>query len=247
MKGNAKKVSKKVTKEETTETKKKSSLGLYLVSAIFAVCAILGGLYVKNKGQLFPSPTAEQNDQGVYTYNDELVTESNVPKGANVEGKPREAIKDCIDRHAECPAFMKQGECSKNPGWMIINCPKSCNPVNNACALRDPKVRCQRTALNISTEPVYKVDDMDKMFSNIVSRFGNRYEINILSEAPWVVTFENFISDEEADALVKTVPRWERSTDTGSMNEYGESGRVLSTGRTSSNGWCTGDCEKVSQ
>jgi hypothetical protein len=43
-----------------------------------------------------------------------------------------------------------------------------------------------------------------------------------------------------------TQERWERSTDTGLTNEFGETGRILSTGRTSSNSWCRAECENVS-
>jgi hypothetical protein len=93
-----------------------------------------------------------------------------VPKNANSEGRPREAVRDCVDRHPECVGFEQQGECTKNPGWMIINCPRSCDRHNNACALRDPQLRCSRTALNISTEPIYKPGDMHNMFSSIQSR-----------------------------------------------------------------------------
>lgn len=169
-----------------------------------------------------------------------------VPKNANAEGKPREAVKECMDRHPQCKAFYRQGECDRNPGWMIVNCPKSCDRVNNACRLRDPQVRCTREALNISTDPVYHPGDMHNMFSNIIPRFGHRYEIKQVSNDPYVFIFENFVSDDEADALIKSVSYWERSTDTGSMNEFGESGRVLSSGRTSSNSWCKDDCERVS-
>ena len=126
---------------------------------------------------------------------------------------------------------------------MIINCPRSCDRHNNACALRDPQLRCSRTALNISTEPIYKPGDMHNMFSSIQSRFGDRYEINVLSESPWVVTFDNFLTDAEIHAIISTQERWERSTDTGMTNEYGETGRILSTGRTSSNSWCRAECE----
>eukprot|EP01038_Epipyxis_sp_PR26KG_P013148 gene13148-17616_t len=162
-----------------------------------------------------------------------------IPKGANSQGKPRDAIKDCIDRYDVCAQYAAQGECEINPGWMIISCAKSCN----ACEIRDPKIRCARTALNMSTEPIYRPGDMERMFQTVVSRFGNIYDIKILSTSPWVVTFDNFISDVEADALIGTVDKWERSTDTGDMNEFGESGRILSSGRTSSNAWCNKECQ----
>jgi hypothetical protein len=46
--------------------------------------------------------------------------------------------------------------------------------------------------------------------------------------------------------VCSTQERWERSTDTGLTNEFGETGRILSTGRTSSNSWCRAECENVS-
>ena len=67
---------------------------------------------------------------------------------------------------------------------MIVHCPKSCDKITNACYLRDPKIRCNRKNLNISTEPIYRPGDLDKMFRAIPSRFGDRYNIQVLSESP---------------------------------------------------------------
>lgn len=167
------------------------------------------------------------------------------PKGANTEGKPRAAVKECLDRHEQCTGFSIRGECIKNPGWMIMNCPKSCDLQTNACELRDPLLRCPRSALNMSNVPAYAPGDMHNMFKSIKTKFGDTYDINILSETPWVVTFDNFLTNAEVDALITTVDKWERSTDTGSTNEYGEAGRILSSGRTSSNSWCRDRCEQV--
>lgn len=81
------------------------------------------------------------------------------------------------------------------------------------------------------------------MFSSIVERFGDRYDVNVVSTSPWVVTFDNFLSDAEVNALISTVEgTWERSTDTGAVNAFGETGRTLSQGRTSSNAWCRARC-----
>jgi len=118
-------------------------------------------------------------------------------------------------------------------------CGKSCNK----CHLRDPKLRCARDALNISTSPIYSPGDMNNMFSTISSRYGNQYDINIVSTDPWIVTFDNFLTDDEVDAIISTQKRWERSTDSGLTNEFGETGRVLSSGRTSTNSWCDQYCQ----
>jgi len=152
----------------------------------------------------------------------ELSIESDAPagvkiaKGSNKEGRPPEvSLTDCSDRHQQCIQFERQGECNNNPGWMIVNCPKSCK----ACHLRDAKVRCQRATLNISTEPIYKPGDLNWMFANIAEEFPH-YGITVISQSPWIVTFDNFLTDEETDALIATNEgNWERSTDTGSVNE----------------------------
>lgn len=81
---------------------------------------------------------------------------------------------------------------------MIVNCPASCK----ACHLRDPKIRCDRQHLNISTEPIYAPGDMDEMFSTLIERLGHMYEIKMESSSPWVFVFENFTTDEEAEAIL---------------------------------------------
>lgn len=84
---------------------------------------------------------------------------------------------------------------------------------------------------------------MHDMFSAIEVMYGERYDVKVLSTDPWVVTFENFLNDDEVNALISTVEgQWEQSTDSGQVNEFGETGRTLSTGRTSSNAWCRAPC-----
>lgn len=89
---------------------------------------------------------------------------------------------------------------------------------------------------------------MDMMFRNAIVQYAH-YGVEVLSSPdqgpgkPWIVTFENFVSDEQVDALIATNTKFERSTDTGSSNEFGETGRILSQSRTSSNSWCRGECE----
>ncbi|KAJ1397272.1 hypothetical protein B484DRAFT_484205 [Ochromonadaceae sp. CCMP2298] len=113
----------------------------------------------------------------------------------------------------------------------------------NACHLRDSKVRCNRNTLNISADPTYAPGAMGSMFSSIESRFAETYDVTVVSRDPWVVTFDNFLSDDEVSALITTVAdNWERSTDTGTANEFGETGRTVSKGRTSSNAWCRQPC-----
>ena len=44
---------------------------------------------------------------------------------------------DCIDKYPNCPIWSTNGECDINIGWMLMNCPVSCN----TCNIRDPNIR----------------------------------------------------------------------------------------------------------
>ena len=71
---------------------------------------------------------------------------------------------------------------------------------------------------------------MEKMFSRIEAEFP-QYGVTVVSKSPWIVTFDTFLTEAETNALIETNQgRWERSTDTGSVNAFGE---VLPTHRVS--------------
>jgi prolyl 4-hydroxylase len=167
--------------------------------------------------------------------------DAKVPKYASQDGRATEAPIACFDRHPSCDLFVSQGECTKNPGWMIINCPAGCR----ACHLRDSKVRCSRSLLNISEISVLQPNTLNSIFERILDLSQNHQigKVNILSSDPWILEFEDLLSSVEIKAIIGSVHEWERSTDSGQMNEYGEQGRILSTSRTSSNAWCRDDCE----
>jgi prolyl 4-hydroxylase len=176
------------------------------------------------------------SEDGVCVAQDDVV----IPKYANKDGKPVEASDDCYDRHEQCNNFVKHGECTKNPGWMIINCPLGCH----ACHLRDSNVRCHRDSLNTSETRALVPGQLNQIFERIALNENHQFgDIEILSRDPWIIVFNNFLTPEETDAMIRVVTYWERSTDTGQMNKFGETGRILSQGRTSSNSWCRADCE----
>ncbi|RCN30198.1 shTK domain protein, partial [Ancylostoma caninum] len=35
--------------------------------------------------------------------------------------------RNCCDKHPSCASWARRGECSKNPKWMLPNCPLSCH------------------------------------------------------------------------------------------------------------------------
>lgn len=56
----------------------------------------------------------DQCENGICTITDKP---EEIPKGANAEGRPREATSDCVDRYPkECVDYAAWGECEKNPG-----------------------------------------------------------------------------------------------------------------------------------
>ncbi len=118
-----------------------------------------------------------------------------------------------MDRHENCVEYAGWGECEKNPGWMIVNCALSCN----ACDLRDPKRRCNKKFLNISEESIIAPGQLNQIFERIEENAGGKFgAVTVLSRDPWVVTIDDFFSDKQAAALVKSVgKKWEQSTDQG--------------------------------
>ncbi|CAB9525882.1 Prolyl 4-hydroxylase subunit alpha-2 [Seminavis robusta] len=167
----------------------------------------------------------------------------------------------CIDRFDKaCQDYAKAGKCWEQPGWMIVHCCQSCNeysPELDAARLIDGSVRCTKENMNI-TEPVWKPGDLDALFTkwandpefkqfqpNVLSS-PDQFDANGLPQ-PWVITFDNFFSQEEAQALIEggRMAGFDRSTNQGKTNDQGEMEMVTSTTRTSSNAWCIGDCQQL--
>jgi prolyl 4-hydroxylase len=159
---------------------------------------------------------------------------------------------DCEDRHGDyCVREAAASKCGSAPGWMSVFCARSCG----WCHLRHSSARCTRQALNISgaasawapAADGRAVRGLAHMFETMAARAAARYphiEVSMLSEDPPVARFDNFMSDAEIEALVRTAGKFERSTDAGAHNSAtGVTSKTMSQGRTSSNAWCRGECE----
>jgi prolyl 4-hydroxylase len=70
-------------------------------------------------------------------------------------------------------------------------------------------------------------------------KYSAKYEIG-----PWIIVLEHFLSDEEADHLVQLGHDrgYERSTDTGELDETGEAEKLVTEDRTSTNTFCQDEC-----
>ncbi|KAL3781708.1 hypothetical protein HJC23_009926 [Cyclotella cryptica] len=165
----------------------------------------------------------------------------------------------CKDRYPVCAKEAKRGECTANPGWMIVNCCESCELKEGFGHLLDSKVRCTRERLN-ATIPAWKEGSLDDLFTKWAS--DNQYvpyHPRVISspgkilgaehDGPWIMVFDSFLDDDEINALLKGASfgaGFQRSTDQGSViSGSGEKEKVISTHRTSSNAWCRQECEEL--
>lgn len=169
-------------------------------------------------------------------------------------------IISCKDngRKLDCMNWKQYGHCDINPAYMVQYCASTCE----MCHLVNPELRCKQFHTNPS---VFKNDEMHNMFSNLEKYFPNNcnnsidnkeesvciennkneQSINIISRDPWIVTIDNFITEEEADTII-SIPHenaWIQSTAAGAYQADGLIKREISEVRTSRNAWCQAGCD----
>ena len=147
----------------------------------------------------------------------------------------------CENTNPDCERWAGVGECDANPGFMIVECAKSCR----TCHLRDPKVRCVRDPTEVpALRGAAAGDGIAAAMEWATSDTWAAYSPTVLSRDPWVVQFEDFLSADEVQALLEagSGKAYERSSNVGGMNEMGRFKKSLDNTRTSENAWCDGAC-----
>lgn len=101
----------------------------------------------------------------------------------------------CHDNHQpECAAWADGGECAANHEFMLEGCAHACR----VCGLkREPK--CQRDA---AMAPAALPGTIRSTFDAAAQDFP-QYQPRVLSREPPVLLFEHFLSDAEADHVVR--------------------------------------------
>eukprot|EP01083_Nonionella_stella_P202779 740500_1 len=158
---------------------------------------------------------------------------------------------NCKNKLQQCTQWYKMGECMKHPGYMVINCAKTCK----YCHLQSNySLRCPKNEQYMSQTRVFKKPgDLNAMFENIISYYNMHknqtendgtieWDLQILSSDPWVLKFDNFFTEIEAKGIIDAAGTFERSTDVGQKDATGHFTKVTSTSRTSKNAWCHERC-----
>ena len=138
----------------------------------------------------------------------------------------------CVDRDktGACAHWAASGECEANPAFMKLKCAASCN----SCDWLDYKKRCPMPADRV---PAVQAGDISITFERALSEYQSLGP-KVLSRDPWVMSFDNFLSDEEVEAVVKHGEgRFERSTASGGRKDD-EFIPLKSDIRTSWTTWC---------
>eukprot|EP00543_Licmophora_paradoxa_P016728 CAMPEP_0202468860 /NCGR_PEP_ID=MMETSP1360-20130828/76725_1 /ASSEMBLY_ACC=CAM_ASM_000848 /TAXON_ID=515479 /ORGANISM="Licmophora paradoxa, Strain CCMP2313" /LENGTH=235 /DNA_ID=CAMNT_0049093977 /DNA_START=599 /DNA_END=1306 /DNA_ORIENTATION=- len=90
---------------------------------------------------------------------------------------------------------------------------------------------------------VWEPGDLNEFFTNITT--DGKYKVDVLSQppAPWIVTIDDFISADEAEAMIELGREsgYARSGGVGRMLDDGTLENIISISRTSSNAWCSTD------
>lgn len=121
----------------------------------------------------------------------------------------------------ECKTWANSGECEKNPGFMKSSCQLACD----ACGWVDTKCVERK-----NPRPAKKNGQISAMFERAIT--FEEFQPRVHSsppKGPWVITFENFITDEEAQAFIDT---------TDSHFQRSLAGDMVSPVRTSKQAWC---------
>lgn len=138
------------------------------------------------------------------------------------------------------------GHCETSEEYMKFHCAPACQ----SCEQLDYSIRCP---INESEPMMWGVPgSLNRMFERITTDpywESNHGPVTVLSSpdttgGPWIVTIDNFLTDEECDKLVEIGGNdgYEKSLDYGTAGLDGTFSSVESDRRTSKNAWCNETC-----
>lgn len=143
------------------------------------------------------------------------------------------------------------GECDKNPAYMLVNCAPACL----SCHKLIFEERCPIPPDHHLTNAWKEPGDLNGFFERITTEpHYQQYKPAVIckpgtdnphvAECPWVVTMDEFLTQNECDTLVElgAARGYKRSEDVGERKPDGTYAGKQSKGRTSTNTWCQDEC-----
>lgn len=169
-----------------------------------------------------------------------VVLKDAVPTESLEETTAMKPLPDCKDNTDQCSVWAAAGECEANPRYMLVECSASCK----SCHIRDPKMRCVKDPMVQPAITGLAGDSINALFERATSSEWDRYRPTVHSRDPWVVTYEDFLSEAETAALLAALGsrELERSANVGGMDTKGKTLKSLDNRRTSTNAWCDAEC-----
>jgi hypothetical protein len=147
-------------------------------------------------------------------------------------------LDSCVDieESGKCDEWAAAGECELNPSYLHQHCAKSCNFCRSTLPKED---RCVRHPAEPPSIP--SPGGLNQMFERIINdpEIERMYTPTVMSRDPWVVVFENFVSEAEGLVLQDTLhDKWKKSSTVGDIVD-GVVQENFGGARTSSTAWCT--------
>ncbi len=154
--------------------------------------------------------------------------------GDEEEDEDEEELNSCRDFFYQCQAWKEDGLCESSHK-VRTGCQYSCNTCDEP--------RCSR---NPDELPAYKGNEMNEMFERIfIDENLKRYEPKALSKSPWIVLFDNFLSEQDVNDLLDVPKEWHRSMDTVPQEtSEGNLKSLESQHRTSETAFCIVECDE---
>ena len=168
-------------------------------------------------------------------------------------------VKRCKNHHEHCTIRAMKGDCEdkideasgkNHRPWMLENCAPACLACDMLLYERrcpydpnSPKAWEEPNALNKMFERIISEDKFKVYNPKVWSRPAWEEANPDYYDTPWIVSLDNFISDEEIERLLEIAADhgYERSDDGGEYLEDGSFVTHFMDLRTSYNSWC-GTC-----
>jgi hypothetical protein len=120
----------------------------------------------------------------------------------------------CRNQNEMCTAWAYFGECDRNSDFMLTKCAPACQSCYKLLQMDASEI------LPVDVDPAWESGDLDRMFNRIKKHpYYSHYNPTAVSQSPWILTLDDFLSKEECDALIHLMEQQEASHDNVDGND----------------------------